>query len=87
MRGFLGVRSQDGCHNENCDYIIGSKGICTIGRGPVPEITGAEPWCYTGLQPSIYQTEHGEFLASIRAGKPINDGPRMAHTFPSSGSL
>ena len=28
----------------------------------------------------MYQTEHDEFFASIRAGKPINDGTRMAHT-------
>ncbi len=43
VRGFLGVRTQDGCHNENNDYIIGSQGICTIGRGPVPEIVGPIP--------------------------------------------
>jgi predicted dehydrogenase len=80
VRGFLGVRTQDNCHAENADYIIGAKGVCTIGRGPVPEITGAEPWRYAGPRNDMYQTEHDEFFASIRAGKPINDGPRMAHT-------
>ncbi len=80
MRCFLGVRSQTSCHNDNSDYIIGSKGICTIGRGPVPEIAGDNPWRYTGVRNNMYQTEHDEFFASIRAGKPINDGQRMAHT-------
>ncbi|MBI1914503.1 MAG: Gfo/Idh/MocA family oxidoreductase [Planctomycetes bacterium] len=80
VRGFLGVRSQDACHDENNDYIIGSRGICTIGRGPVPVITGPKPWRYTGPANNMYQTEHDEFFASLRRGKPINDGRRMAHT-------
>ena len=28
----------------------------------------------------MHQVEHEVFLASIRAGKPINDGPRMGRT-------
>jgi hypothetical protein len=80
IRGFLGCRSQPGCHNENADYIIGASGICTIGRGRVPIIHGETEWRYEGEKNNMYQTEHDEFLASIRAGKPINDGARMAHT-------
>ena len=80
IRGFLGCRSQPGCHNENADYIIGANGICTIGRGRVPVIRGENEWQYEGEKNNMYQTEHDEFLASIRAGRPINDGARMAHT-------
>jgi len=80
IRGFLGCRSQPGCHNENADYIIGANGICTIGRGRVPVIHGETEWRYDGEMNNMYQTEHDEFLASIRAGRPINDGTRMAHT-------
>ena len=80
VRGFLGVRCQDGCHNENADYIIGSEGVCTIGKEPVPVITGAKPWRYAGKKNVMHQAEHDEFFASIRAGRPINDGKRMAHT-------
>jgi len=29
VRGFLGLRCQDGCHKENADYIIGADGVCT----------------------------------------------------------
>jgi myo-inositol 2-dehydrogenase / D-chiro-inositol 1-dehydrogenase len=28
----------------------------------------------------MYQNEHNELFASIRSGKPINDGVRMAHS-------
>ncbi|WP_298865624.1 Gfo/Idh/MocA family oxidoreductase [uncultured Gimesia sp.] len=78
IRGFLGCRSQDGCYSANGDYIIGSKGICKIGRTPV--IEGETNWRYQGKKNNMYQTEHDDFIASIRAGKPINDGTRMAHT-------
>ncbi len=80
IRGFLGCRSQAGCHSENSDYIIGSKGICTNGRGRMPAIEGETNWRYRGPRASMYQNEHDQFFASIRAGKPINDGTRMAHT-------
>jgi predicted dehydrogenase len=80
LRGFLGCRSQPRCHNENADYIIGTRGICTIGRRATPFITGENEWRYEGAKNDMYQTEHDEFFASIRAGRPINDGPRMART-------
>jgi predicted dehydrogenase len=80
VRGFLGCRSQSGCYSENADYIIGSKGTCTIGRGRVPVIEGENGWRYTGPAANMYQAEHDELFASIRTGKPINDGVRMAHT-------
>ncbi|MBM3858840.1 MAG: Gfo/Idh/MocA family oxidoreductase [Verrucomicrobia bacterium] len=80
IRGFLGVRSQDGCHRENADYIIGATGVCTIGRGPAPVITGVNSWTFTGKRTRMHQVEHDEFFASIRSGRPINDGRRMAHT-------
>jgi predicted dehydrogenase len=80
VRGFLGCRSHSGCYTENADYIIGTKGTCTIGRGRVPMIEGKTNWRYTGPAPNMYQTEHDELFASIRAAKPINDGTRMAHT-------
>ena len=80
IRGFLGCRSQPGCFNQNADFIIGSKGVCTVGRGRGPTIEGQTNWTYEGPSCNMYQTEHDELLASIRAGKPINDGTRMAHT-------
>lgn len=80
IRGFLGVRGVDGCFTENADYIIGTKGICTIGKNGRPEITGDRPWRYQGPMNNMYQTEHDDLFASIRSGKPINDGVRMANS-------
>jgi predicted dehydrogenase len=80
IRGFLACRSQPGCYTENADYIIGAKGICTIHHSRAPAIQGEAPWRYTGPKTNMYQTEHDELFASIRAGKPINDGTRMANT-------
>lgn len=75
-RGFLAQRQIAGCHNENNLYVYGTKGTANItGRGVF--ITGENAWKYAGPGNNMYQTEHDEFFASIRAGKPINDGDRM----------
>jgi predicted dehydrogenase len=78
IRGFLGCRTHDGCYTSNTDYIIGSKGTCTMGHAPA--IDGETKWRYQGDTKSMHQVEHDELFASIRAGRPINDGVRMAHT-------
>ncbi len=80
IRGFLACRSQPGCYTENADYIIGTKGVCTIHHARPPAIKGENSWRYTGPKCNMYQTEHDELFASIRSGKPINDGTRMANT-------
>lgn len=82
VRAFMGCRQQAGCYNQNADYVMGTKGIGTIGVRPpkVPgtvEITGESTWHYSGPLNDMYQTEHDELFASIRSGKPLNDGDRM----------
>ena len=80
VRAFLASRQSEGCYNENADYIMGTKGVCTIGKGPIPRIEGETNWAYRGEKYNMYQKEHDELFASIRHGKPINDGVRMAHS-------
>ena len=46
VRAFLANRQSEGCHNENADYIMGTKGVCTIGKGPIPRIEGETNWAY-----------------------------------------
>lgn len=77
VRAFLASRQIEGCYNENSDYLIGSKGVCTIGRGPVPRITGQTEWTFKGVKKDMYQTEHDVLFAAIRQNKAINDGERM----------
>ena len=80
-RGFIFCRQQANCYNDNSDLILGTKGTARIQgfRGP-PIVTGETDWRYSGPRPDMYQVEHNELFASIRAGKPINDGVRMAHS-------
>ncbi len=78
VRAFLANRQIVGCYNENSDYILGSDGTCTIGRGPVPRIEGKTNWTWEGQKYDMYQREHDVLFASIRKGQPVNDGKRMA---------
>jgi predicted dehydrogenase len=80
VRAFVGQRQIPGCYNENADYILGSKGSCTIGRGPLPKITGQTEWTFEGKKNDMYQQEHDVLFAAIRQGKAINDGKRMAES-------
>jgi myo-inositol 2-dehydrogenase / D-chiro-inositol 1-dehydrogenase len=81
VRAFVGCRQIDGCYNENSDYIAGTKGHITIGRGPNPRITdlkGDPVWTFSGQKYDMYQYEHDVMFGAIRRGKTINDGVRMA---------
>ena len=77
VRAFLGCRQIENCHNENSDYIIGAKGQATIGRGPMPRITGETKWTYEGTKNDMYQAEHDALFASIRRGQTINEATWM----------
>ena len=79
VRAFVGQRQIANTHSENSDYLMGSAGF---GRIPALNLKGKENWRYraTGAKTDMYQNEHDELFASIRSGKPINDGERMAYS-------
>ena len=77
VRAFVVNRQSEGCYNENSDYILGSEGICTIGRSPTPRIEGKTNWSWTGQKYDMYQREHDVLFASIRKHQPVNDGKRL----------
>jgi len=80
-RGFIASRQQSGCATDNTATIFGAKGRAReLGFSGMPFIKGAEDWHYDGPRPDMYQVEHDEMFASIRAGKPINNGVRLAHS-------
>jgi predicted dehydrogenase len=83
VRGFHFSRQQNGCFNDNSDYFMGGDGVAHIVRafsGPFV-VKGKTNWRFKEDKPSdMYQNEHDELFASIRNGKPINDGVRMAHS-------
>lgn len=80
-QGHLLTRQQNGCHSENLDRIVGSDGIAHIdGWANRFEVEGARPWKYEGANNDMYQTEHDELFASIRAGAAMNQGVSMAQS-------
>ena len=78
VRAFLGCRQIAGCHHENADYVLGTKGRLTLGRGVTARIEGETEWIYRGPQNNMYQEEHDALFRAIRRGEPVNDGVRMA---------
>jgi predicted dehydrogenase len=73
---FANCRQQDHCANEVDDFIFGTKGTCDVMKHT---IKGEKPWKYEagGKDIDMYQQEHIELVASIRSGKPINNGDYM----------
>jgi predicted dehydrogenase len=81
VKAFLMTRQMNGCAYDNNDWVMGEKGVATVKNWePRHEITGENPWVYEGEGNEMYQQEHDELFASIRAGTPINDGIYMAHS-------
>ena len=75
VRGYHNCRHWRGTDQRVKDYVLGSKGICDVFGN---KISGAEKWRYRGANNNMYQTEHDELFASIRAGKAVNNGAYAA---------
>lgn len=76
VRGFNFCRQQTGSSSRNTVEIAGTRGNAFVG-GKRFEISGLNNWRYEGEENDPYQTQHNELFASIRAGKPMNDGDFM----------
>ena len=80
VRAFVGQRQVGNTHTDNSDYLMGSAGFGKIQGWTGVFIKGKENWRYKGPKSDMYQNEHDELFASIRSGKPINDGDWMTHS-------
>ena len=73
-------RQQAGGVNDISAHVAGSKGTALFtSRGDL-KLTGETTWTYRGEKNNQSQTEHDELFASIRGGKPINNGDYMSKT-------
>ena len=75
------TRQIRGCKSEMSAQIYGGTGRANINErrgGIYIEHPERERWTFTGERNDIYQTEHDEMYAGIRAGKPLNNGEYMA---------
>ncbi len=78
-RLFSNCRQQPKCHNDISAHVLGTRGRAELSeRKDGHVIKGETNWQYDGPANDMYQTEHDELFASIRAGKPINNGEYMA---------
>jgi myo-inositol 2-dehydrogenase / D-chiro-inositol 1-dehydrogenase len=80
VRADMAQRQISNCFGDNSDYVIGATGTGLIKGFGDPILKGAEVWRYRGEKKDMYQVEHDELFASIRNGKPINDGAWMAQS-------
>ena len=79
VRGFHMSRQIPNCANDNSDLFIGARGTAYMDWDH-HKITGESEWTFDGKSNDMYQQEHDELFASIRAGKPMNDGDWMAYS-------
>jgi len=74
-RGFHMCRHYPGCARDNTDYVTGTTGTATINGRTVNRLETADgTWDSDAPKNDMYQQEHDELFASIRAEKPIDDG-------------
>ncbi len=69
-------RQINGCHSRVGERFVGTKGIAH-GHG---KIEGQKPYEYPGESPNPYEQEMADLIASIRNGKPINEGRQVAES-------
>jgi predicted dehydrogenase len=73
-------RQQPHCKNDMSVQVVGTLGRAELSerRKGLQIKTKGATWTYGGPHNQMYQTEHDELFASIRNGKPINNGEYMA---------
>lgn len=69
-------RQTPGCSDRVEEKIVGTKGSA-MGFG---EISGPNAWKFEGDEINPYVQEHTDLIAGIRAGKPLNEGKRVAES-------
>jgi myo-inositol 2-dehydrogenase / D-chiro-inositol 1-dehydrogenase len=77
VKVFAYTRQMAQCYTDVDDYILGTKGHAQVLINGQQGLINGQP-VFKGDKPSMYDYEHKELFASIRAGKPINNGRYMA---------
>ena len=72
-------RQTAGCHNNVSERVIGTRGF-SYTDGANGYIKGAKAYEYPDKSTDPYVQEHTDLIAGIRAGKPINEGVRVAES-------
>jgi predicted dehydrogenase len=77
---FAYCRQQNDTARDVNDYVYGAQGHADVMRHTI-QAGGGKAWRHVKTGPDdMYQNEHNELFASIRAGKPINNGEYMCQS-------
>jgi len=79
MRVSSMCRQTAGCHEIIAERVVGTKGQAYT-DGSTGFIEGQNPYKYEGKSPDPYVQEHADLIASIREGKALNEGRRVAES-------
>lgn len=69
-------RQIDGTASRVAEHIVGTKGSSNANT----TIRGENAWRWDGDRPNPYMLEHRNLIASIRAGKVLNEGKQVAES-------
>ena len=76
-RGYSYCRQQNDCWRDVNEYIVGTEGRANVFQST---ITGKNEWRFQGKVRDMYQAEHDEMFAALRAGKRIDNGDYMCNS-------
>ena len=74
---FSSCRQMANCQDDVSDHVIGTRGSAHLMDN---SIDGPNKWKYSGPTPNMYQVEHNELFAAIRAGTRIDNSLYMARS-------
>ncbi len=72
-------RQMSGCSNRISERLVGTMGS-TYTDGANGHIEGQKAFKYEGSSPNPYVQEHADLIASIREGRPLNEGRQVAES-------
>ncbi len=76
VRTISTCRQIEGTTNRISERVVGTKGVSDC----CGTIKGENPWRYEGPNPNPYVAEQADLIKSIRDGKPLNEGRRVAES-------
>ncbi len=78
LRVLSHCRQYPGAHNDSTILVVGTKGTATFADKTMSITSGRKIWQPPATRNDKFLMEHSELFASIRKGKPINNGDFMS---------
>jgi predicted dehydrogenase len=72
-------RQTEGATDNVSERVVGTEGF-TYSDSADGYMKGAHPWENAEASPNPYVVEHADLIASIKAGKPLNEGRQVAES-------